>query len=91
VSRKTERDAIESIRRGRLVLSATYNQSPYGYRASATQLLNVLERRHGKRCRHCGETKPVYEFSPDKRNSDGLHTYCKHCRMVYMGQSRKAA
>ena len=32
-----------------------------------------------KRCRRCDTTKPVSEFYPDKRASDGLYGNCKIC------------
>jgi hypothetical protein len=33
----------------------------------------------GKRCRHCGETMPREDFSPDRRHRDGLHSWCRAC------------
>lgn len=33
-----------------------------------------------KRCSRCGETKPHSEFHKQKRNRDGLHSYCKECQ-----------
>lgn len=32
-----------------------------------------------KRCRDCVKIKPISEFSREKRNSDGLKSYCKIC------------
>jgi hypothetical protein len=32
-----------------------------------------------KRCGKCGDTKPHSEFHKQKRNRDGLHSYCKEC------------
>ena len=32
-----------------------------------------------KRCRDCGEWKPLEEFPRNKRLKDGRHTYCKPC------------
>lgn len=39
----------------------------------------VLQR-DGKKCRNCGQVHPYAAFSADKRNRDGLHSYCKSCR-----------
>ena len=33
-----------------------------------------------KTCSKCGETKPVFKFSLDKRNTDGRLGICKECR-----------
>jgi len=33
-----------------------------------------------KTCSKCGETKPVFKFSLDKRNLDGRTNVCKACR-----------
>lgn len=44
-----------------------------------------------KVCRRCGEDKPHMDYSPDKRNKDGLQAYCKHCRMEIELERRKAA
>lgn len=41
--------------------------------------LNV-EKGQYKVCGKCGEVKLTSNFSPDKRNKDGLHSYCKECR-----------
>lgn len=40
-----------------------------------------LRRKHGppKECPRCHETKRRTAFSPNARNLDGLHTYCKPC------------
>ena len=32
-----------------------------------------------KRCRKCDRTKPASEFYKEKRNSDGLRSYCAEC------------
>lgn len=32
-----------------------------------------------KTCRKCGFERPLFDFRPDKRGSDGLWTRCKHC------------
>ncbi len=36
-----------------------------------------------KKCRKCENNKMDMEFSKDKRNQDGLHSYCKECRSTY--------
>ena len=35
-----------------------------------------------KRCRDCGEVKPLDAFSPSKKNKDGRTSYCKPCFRV---------
>lgn len=37
-----------------------------------------------KRCARCGETKPTTEFGSNRRNPDGLHSYCRSCINAYM-------
>jgi hypothetical protein len=32
-----------------------------------------------KRCRKCGEHKPLDEFNRDRRSDDGRYTYCQIC------------
>ena len=32
-----------------------------------------------KKCRDCGEEKPLDEFYNDKQTKDGKHSYCKPC------------
>lgn len=32
-----------------------------------------------KRCSQCGRELPLTEYYKNKRNSDGLHAYCKSC------------
>jgi hypothetical protein len=32
-----------------------------------------------KRCRKCGEDKPLSDFPKEKRSSDGVTAQCKHC------------
>lgn len=36
-----------------------------------------------KFCRRCGKVKPASEFSANRRNRDGLHSYCKPCLLEY--------
>jgi hypothetical protein len=36
-----------------------------------------------KRCSKCGETRPVSEFGPDRRASDGLQSQCRVCTRAY--------
>lgn len=31
-------------------------------------------------CAHCGQTKPVAEFSPLSSRPTGCHPWCKRCR-----------
>lgn len=33
-----------------------------------------------KKCKKCGETKPLSEFSSHKRTADGLDYWCKSCK-----------
>lgn len=33
-----------------------------------------------KYCINCGEWRLLSRFSPDHRNNDGLHSWCKYCR-----------
>lgn len=33
-----------------------------------------------KRCWHCKETKPLSEFTKDRRNKDGLSGICRACK-----------
>lgn len=46
-----------------------------------------------KRCMKCGETKPALAFPVEKRNSDGLYSYCRDCHNVQVADtpSSKAA
>jgi len=41
-----------------------------------------------KRCSKCGVEKPLSEFSPEKRHSDGLSSQCKRCRADRMNVYR---
>lgn len=36
-----------------------------------------------KCCSKCGETKPLTEFSPDKRRIDGRSSHCRQCHRSY--------
>jgi hypothetical protein len=36
-----------------------------------------------KRCLRCGLTKPISEFSKDKRRPDGCKSHCKECHNKY--------
>ena len=36
----------------------------------------------GKRCRDCGEIRPLDEFSPSRKNRDGRVSYCRQCLAV---------
>ena len=46
-------------------------QPTFGYEVNKLQL---------KCCRRCGIEKPTSEFYKEKRNKDGLHSYCKSCK-----------
>ena len=36
-----------------------------------------------KTCVRCKESKPITEFSKDRRNKDGLNCYCRTCKKFY--------
>ena len=36
-----------------------------------------------KVCVRCKESKPLTEFSKDRRNKDGLNKYCRACKKFY--------
>ena len=38
-------------------------------------LKHVMGADDEKECRKCEDNKPKSEFSPDRRNKDGLHSY----------------
>jgi hypothetical protein len=42
-----------------------------------------------KLCNSCKQTKPDSEFSPDKRNKDGLQSVCKVCRTEQARKKRE--
>jgi len=42
-----------------------------------------------KSCPKCTEEKPYEDFSPDKRATNGLHTYCKLCNTQTTSERRK--
>lgn len=44
-----------------------------------------------KVCAKCKRSKGHPFFSPDARNKDGLHSWCKECRKGFTSQKRKAA
>ena len=37
-----------------------------------------------KKCRRCGEVKPLSEYNKDKKNKDGHESKCKKCKLEYM-------
>lgn len=41
-----------------------------------------------KRCTKCGRNKTLDQFSPDSRNRDQLHSWCKECRKELTSQKR---
>lgn len=36
-----------------------------------------------KKCSHCGEIKPITEFSKSNKSKDGLQCWCKRCACEY--------
>lgn len=42
-----------------------------------------------KKCRKCGQTKPLDEFDKDKDNKDGRSGQCKECRREYQREYNK--
>lgn len=42
-----------------------------------------LAESQNKWCARCHVWRPRTQFSPDKRNRDKLHSYCKFCRSQY--------
>jgi hypothetical protein len=42
----------------------------------------------GKHCPDCGETRPVEEFTRDRRRRDGLASYCRHHARLRLRQSK---
>jgi len=41
--------------------------------------LNLIDYLKTKKCRRCGEIKPISEFSEHKKNKDKLQFQCKRC------------
>lgn len=33
-----------------------------------------------KKCKYCGQDKPLSDFAPDRRSKDGLSHTCDHCK-----------
>lgn len=67
------------------LLRITERQGTELARTGAYRGMHVFEfRRFGKdykRCKGpCGMFRQKSQFSPDERNADGLHSYCKKCR-----------
>lgn len=44
-----------------------------------------------KVCAKCKKSKGLMFFSPDARNVDGLHSWCKECRKEFTSQKRNNA
>jgi len=44
-----------------------------------------------KRCSKCKQIKPFSEFYKDRRNKDGLQSYCNSCRKAYKQSERGKA
>lgn len=42
-----------------------------------------------KRCRRCGEVKPLTGFYADRRRADGHGSYCKPCQKILIRQARR--
>ena len=42
-----------------------------------------------KTCRKCGETKPLYDFSPDPQYRGGHKNYCRPCMNSYLAEARR--
>ena len=42
-----------------------------------------------KRCPRCKETKPTSDFGKDRRNKDGLNTYCRSCKKRYNDEQKE--
>jgi len=42
-----------------------------------------------KKCSKCVEVKPADQFSPDKKNKDGLRSSCKKCNAIAAADYRK--
>jgi len=43
---------------------------------------------HVKKCSRCGESKSLELFGSNKRNKDGLDTYCKPCKRIKTNEWR---
>lgn len=43
-----------------------------------------------KTCKRCNQTKDVYEFHKDLKNSDGRHSWCKKCHLEYKRERAKS-
>lgn len=62
-------------------------KKPYEFDTRFSDVEQELEKRKSrikticfKVCSKCGETKLIFKFSTDKRNTDGRHGVCKVCR-----------
>jgi len=62
-------------------------KKPYEFDTLFSDIEQELEKRKNrikairfKTCSKCGETKPIYKFPKDKRNTDGRLGICKKCR-----------
>lgn len=43
-----------------------------------------------KRCTRCALDKPLSDFSPDRRATDGVVSICRVCHAAYQGELRRA-
>lgn len=65
--------------------------SRWGLPIPASDTIRELRDKGYKRCGRCGFYKPPTEFSTYKRSdrdTEYLHTYCKHCRAEMMRTKR---
>jgi hypothetical protein len=65
------------------------DSDPWGRATEHIPALGAYDRGR-KTCTKCGITKGVGLFSPDARNKDGRHSWCKACRKAFTSQKRAA-
>lgn len=63
---------------------------PTKWHHECKQCVNMRDpkQRPVKFCSKCKQEKKRAEFSPDERNIDGLHSYCKDCRAKHTADTR---
>jgi hypothetical protein len=61
-----------------------------GWGSAADERIPLLGANDGPRkvCRRCGRSQGLQYFSPDIRNRDGLHSWCKGCRREVTSRKR---
>jgi hypothetical protein len=69
-----------TIHRPTEVLALLAAAGLYDYEDNLPLMMLPTQIRREKYCLHCEQYKPLSGFSPDKRMSDGRHSYCKGCR-----------